>query len=91
MSESDAEKQQKPWERPGYGYGGPIDPLHDTKINARLSREMDVLDRALPDLGAAVVVFSHGEDDISVLNLQDDSPVNGADLQAIRQQHVHLR
>ena len=79
-----------PWERPGYGFSGPLDPLHDTRINARLSETIP--DSGRPDIGAAAVLISRGDDDMTVIGIEPDSPdISGEDLQHIRQQRAHLR
>ena len=89
---TDQPEKPLPWERPGYGFSGPLDPLHDTKINASPSKEMDILDRALPDLGASAVVFAREDGSLDHVSLDADAPeIDAEDLQLIRQQHPHLR
>ena len=77
-----------PWEREGYGFSGPTDALHDTKINNRLP---DKKVPGLTDLGAAVVAVGDGKGHVKVIDLFDDTPVEASNLQVIRKQHPHLR
>ena len=87
-----SDEQILPWEREGYGYSGPLDPLHDTKINRQLVEEWAENPVELPALGSMAVVFSREEGDISYVSLADDAPdISPEDLQLIRQQYPHLR
>jgi len=79
-------QQQKPWEREGYGFSGPTDVLHDTKINETMVTNVNEHGVKHPDIGAAAVTFTRTDGEITVVSLSESAPdISAEDLQAIRQ------
>lgn len=83
-----------PWEREGYGFSGPLDPLHSSKLNAAAVEQWRETPPEAPngDLGSAVVVIAREPGDITVIGLREEDPsISDDDFDTIRQQHAHLR